>query len=623
MAKHSSKGDEGSLGGGKIPSSPDEPMKADVPPPDDREVRPEVAEELPEERTLTGGRMKALRPAFLDIKTRNDDERARIESRIFTLERRLREDEGLDPESERELNRLRAIIPKGDPAESPKFAHVDPLFYALRSSLARTHPTVAQVEPPPGGVFKGELGRDERLVAAVYGVLMADNVTVNAPLVRVIGSDGAAELHVDFDDPRFDRAVAAALGEYGAHQALFDEVLRLVAKSGHRDDGTFVRANQWVNVVRTLVARSVTAAHPNLELLTRQALASEVAASDGAAPSSIQIDFPDLEATSDVLILKNNVLSMQIFYPAWMLEEAMFFDVYDKIEELFLNQLLPIGRGPAGDKIYARWKKSTQRIAKPERLTFYATCFGAPTGNPTLVNQNREFSDLWLRFLSAVSEFTRKLTVDDLIRSRTPLSVSAEQVRKTARDLAANLSLHGYGITYFAATELQAEINEIISILSDDEVRLAYGARDLWQLIEQVSVYELGKMVSTSPARTKATAGAVIIKWLADHAAALSGPYTTSILDLDVIRKPSMRAPGVKATQAPTDRDLVDACEQWLAVTGTSDDRVSEFAQPAEAPTTTSRPVQIPDVARNLLDSVGISAGYGGQGNGARLAGKR
>ena len=50
---------------------------------------------------------------------------------------------------------------------------------------------------------------------------------------------------------------------------------------------------------------------------------------------------------------------------------------------------------------------------------------------------------------------------------------------------------------------------------------------------------------------------------------------------------------------------------------------VAQSAQPAEPPAITSRPVQIPEVARNLLDSVGISAGYGAQGNGARLAAKR
>jgi hypothetical protein len=225
-----------------------------------------------------------------------------------------------------------------------------------------------------------------------------------------------------------------------------------------------------------------------------------------------------------------------------------------------------------------------------------------------------------------VSEWARKLQVDDLLRTRIPLSVSTEQVRKSARDLAANLSLHGYGVAYFAATELQKEINDIKEILSDEEVRMAYGARDMRQLIEQVSIYELGGARDVTRYFTMATSGAVITRWLAQKAPDLSGSYLRSILDIDEVRRETTRSPTSKATRNPTDRDLVDACEQWLAVTGTSDARVSEFAQPNETPAMTSRPVSIPQVAKDLLDSVGISAGMGAPGNGgtgrSRFAGR-
>jgi hypothetical protein len=63
----------------------------------------------------------------------------------------------------------------------------------------------------------------------------------------------------------------------------------------------------------------------------------------------------------------------------------------------------------------------------------------------------------------------------------------------------------------------------------------------------------------------------------------------------------------------PTDRDLVDACEQWLAVTGTPDQQVEQYSQPVEAPNSTSVPIQIPQVAKDLLDSVGVTAGVGGR----------
>jgi hypothetical protein len=402
---------------------------------------------------------------------------------------------------------------------------------------------------------------------------------------------------------------------------LFEDTLKTIGSEGN---GT-LDAAKWASVVRALRARGVDSGHPNLPLLTREVLADEVGSADGAAPSSIELRAPDLDDATDSVIVGNNIKPMLIFYPSWMLEEARFYDTYDKIEELFLNQMLPITRGSAGDRIYALWKKSTQRISKPVRLNFYASCFGAAGGNPSLANQNREFSDLWLRFVSGVSEWARKLQVDDLLRTRMPLSVSSEQVRKAARDLAANLSLHGYGVAYFAATELQNEINAISDILKDEEVRMAYGARDMRQLIEQVSIYELGGARDVTRFFTMATSGAIIISWLVKKAPELSGSYVRPILDINTVRQQALRSPSQRASQNPNDRDLVDACEQWLAVTGTPDARVSEFAQPVETPAMTSRPISIPQVARDMLDSVGISTGMGrpngsgtgnGQGNG-------
>ena len=439
---------------------------------------------------------------------------------------------------------------------------IEPLFLATRTVLQRTYPDVKNVVMPVDGKFPGLLGATERLVASTYGLLVADNtrpredrleITVVPP--RVAAAAKALKpptLAVTVDDEQFAKAVSAAAGEYSAHRALFDKVIDIIADQGKPPSA---RAGQWAEVVRVLRLRGVTENDPYLDLQTERALSSQLVADDGAAPSSIDIDLPDLEATADIEILKNNVLAMQIFYPSWMLEEARLFDTYDKIEELFLNQMLPLGRGTAGDRIYQRWKKSSQRITKGERLNFYASCFGAPGGNPSMPTLNREFSELWLRFVSAVSEFFRKLSVDDVVRARYPVAVSAEQVRKSGRDVAANLSLHGYGVAYFAATELQAEISEIISVLNDPEVRGAYGARDMWQLIEQVSVYELGGARNTVRYRTMATSGAVIIRWLAQNAARLSGPFQPNILDLDAIRKPSVRARGVRATQEPTDRD--------------------------------------------------------------------
>jgi hypothetical protein len=117
-----------------------------------------------------------------------------------------------------------------------------------------------------------------------------------------------------------------------------------------------------------------------------------------------------------------------------------------------------------------------------------------------------------------------------------------------------------------------------------------------------------------------AASGAIIIAWLADRSRKLSNTSFEPILDVTQIQNPAPRMPGTKPTTKPTDYDLVNACDQWLAVTGTQEEQVEDYAQPKEAPNMTSRPVQIPAIARDLLDSVGVpslglsAAAAGGNG---------
>jgi hypothetical protein len=222
---------------------------------------------------------------------------------------------------------------------------------------------------------------------------------------------------------------------------------------------------------------------------------------------------------------------------------------------------------------------------------------------------NREFNDLWIRFISAVSSYIRQNQLDNLLRANIPGAVTQQQVRKSGRDLAQNLSLHGYGMTYFAATDLQKQIKDVITLLSDQAIRSAYGARDMWQVIDQVTALELGGTANTVRYRTMATAGAIVMAWLAKRAKRLSDSSFDAILDINVIRYPVPPASGQKPTSDPTDADLVNACEQWLAVTGTEEAQVEQFAQPKLAPSMTSKPIQVPQVARDVLESAGVSLG--------------
>ncbi len=447
-----------------------------------------------------------------------------------------------------------------------------------------------------------DLTLPEKQLAAVYGLMENDSLT-----------DPTVE--------RFVPGVSTALGEYTASQALFDGVLNIILSLGQTTDGTGVpfrqvRAHEWTSVARTLRAQGVQANDALLALKVQTTLAGQVGGGDATPPSSIDIDLPDLEAQSDIEIQSDNLQAMQAIYFAAQLEDLKVFQVVDKLVELFQNGMLPLGKGNAGNTLYDYWKQAIKRMTETERRNLYFRTFGFAGGDSSAGAPNREFNDLWLRFVSAVSSYARQVTVENLLRTNIPIPVSQQQVKKAARDLGANLSLHGYGIGYFAATELQNQIREIIGLLSDSDIKTAYGARDMWQVIDQVASLELGGAKNSIRYRTMATSGAIIIRWLAEHAAVLVSTDQIIVLDVNQLRNlNSLRARGVKATVKPTDRDLVDACDQWLAVTGTADKSVEDYAQPVEAPNLTSRPIYVPQVARDLLESVGIQAPGGANGS--------
>src|SRR5262249_9805959 len=179
---------------------------------------------------------------------------------------------------------------------------------------------------------------------------------------------------------------------------------------------------------------------------------------------------------------------------------------------------------------------------------------------------NREFNDLWLRFVSAVSSFQRQLTVDSLPRANIPSAISQERVRKAGRDLAGNLSLHGHCNANFTAHQVPKQNREILDLFRDSEVQNAYGAKDIWQVVEQVAALELGGAKNSYRYRTMAMSGTVIIRWLGDRSQILASFSPQRVLDPDVIKNQQASS---KPTTSPTDFDLVNACEQWLDVTGT------------------------------------------------------
>lgn len=473
----------------------------------------------------------------------------------------------------------------------------DPFINAVNDNFSIKTGTGGEI----GGVYPGQIGGTSATAAGTAA--LGDSLPTLTPeameaavVIGILEREGST-------DPKagqsFDNALALAGAEYKGNKALYDQVFAaLVGFAEEQPDPVTknlrVRANEWATVAQALAQQGVKADDIHMVELVGAALTNSIGAGDGRAPSSMTIVIPDIENLVATEIIKNNLEAAKGIYFFAMLDELKFVRVIEKLVELWQVGQLPIGKGPASDALYKYWRDSATRMTEIERRNLYARTFGLPGGDASMGQPNREYGDLWLRFVSPVSQYARQFQVDQMFaRGRLAGAINQEQIKKSAADLAGNLSLHGYGMAFNAAIELMKVLNDGLAILTDNDIKGAFGAKDPWQVIDQVATTELGGARNSVKYRTMATSGAYIIGWLAQKADVLSRTGTLDIINLD-------------PTKPPTDQALVDACDQWLAVTGTSEGSVEQYAQPTDAIMQPTRPIQIPSVARDLLASVGV-----------------
>jgi hypothetical protein len=415
---------------------------------------------------------------------------------------------------------------------------------------------------------KPELTSEEKArFFAVAGLLLADTQldALNGKTPQMLSPaagdeiseivEGSSNFKVYVAAP-FKNAMTRALAEYNTYPALFKRVyesLKKRSKTKASPSEEFkVRARQIGEIGRYLVAERVDPSDPQFDARFERALSVALSGAVEGRSSAIDIDLPDLESGTEADIVLDNVKALSAIYFSAMLEEMKLFAVMDKVVEQFMNGALPIKRSSAGDPLYRYHREAPLRINEFDRRGLYARSFGVAQGSVDEEMPNREFNDLWIRFLSAVSIYGREALSTEMRR------VSQEQIFKTARDLAVNLSYHGYGLAHFAAIELQSLVKGIKETLSHPDVLSAYGVRDVWQLSERVSNMYLGGAPNGVRHRTMATSGAAIIQWLAVSGAALVGSFRN--LNVDDV--------------------LISNVERWLSVTGTPDQQTEKYSEP-------------------------------------------
>ena len=554
---------------------------------------------------------------FIDIAAREKAAQQSVEFQIEDLESKRDKNYDLSDADKLELERLTQL--RDLPAN-----YFDPLFLCTRSELMSDESglqTITIEHTEDGRLTFPTLGNKATTnIATARTALILGLLQLNKAPLPPLKVDGNAAVGDDTHPnmPLFKEALFQAIGRAAGHLDLAKKALELLAgavslgggNSANRREDIGISSLEYAEVFTGLIGQGITATDPNLKRRVEESLDTVQEVGQAPPMHEVEINLPDLETTTEFDVRPDHCKLFGSFIFASAFEELRAFHVVDTLVDMSQRGTIPLIKGPAGTQLYNYWREAPNRMSESERQTFYAMTLGLPTGQPG-VAVNTDFQDLWLRFVSSVSTLVRESRVDQLLRSAVPAALNQQQVKKAARDLAVNMSAHGYGMIFYAAADLQKQINEIIKLLSDTELCAALGASNMWALIDLIAQTQLGGARNSSKYRMLATSGAIITSWMAKNIDRLRDP-TLPMIDINTVQNPPSRLPGQTAVSAPTDYDLVNACEMWLADSAMVEDRVEQMSQPRESPQAPSRPIPIPSVARDLLESAGLSAGMSG-----------
>lgn len=312
-------------------------------------------------------------------------------------------------------------------------------------------------------------------------------------------------------------------------------------------------------------------------------------------PPTDTLDIPELTgaAVQDAQIDASNISAFATVYAIAQLEEMKSFYTVDRLTEDFLNGVLAT-QYDAGGRLLDTWFwKRRDRMTEAERRSIYSRMLGMTGGEVAReVQPNTDFNDRFMGFLSAIAEFDRQQRISDLFSgnfagNRTSnLTMTMENVRQKGHDLAANMSVYGWGYAHYGARRLNADFTAVLEILKNPVIQKLLGVSTPYQVIERRCIADFGKSPDIVRLRTMADAGKRIIDLIAKNAQAWSGSTGHPLFpDLNAVAVYRQNAAAGVAV-GPSDISLEDTDELirqtqfWLAVNGIQYEDLDQRSKP-------------------------------------------
>lgn len=256
---------------------------------------------------------------------------------------------------------------------------------------------------------------------------------------------------------------------------------------------------------------------PAADAVLGGALAQGLALADRASAPDLafaleDIEGLDLSSIDSARIDRAQLRALASIYLAADLEPAGIVATVEQLSRLSASGGLTIGLGGAGGLLEQWWRARNDRMSAEERGAFFARLFGTASGPIAAdASRNGRFEDRMLELCEALATIDRDGGLH-------PHGGSANQarVRMAARALAQNLGDASSGLTAFVAGEVMATLKQAFAVLSHQDLRGAFAARDVWGVVRAINRLAHGRQVDPLPYVRRGKAGMLLLSWLAD-----------------------------------------------------------------------------------------------------------
>lgn len=206
-----------------------------------------------------------------------------------------------------------------------------------------------------------------------------------------------------------------------------------------------------------------------------------------------------------------NIQNAASLYAIMILGDEMgIFRVADSILKYVTTGKVDVESTSTATRLYNYMQLRDNRTSFDERSMWYKQVFNIGNGNTVSdMVTNENFLPLWETMMGEVVKYIDKYEgADD------PLRVSKSGLHQVITDLQHNLSRAASGMVKIFVPEMYAHLEDAIQIINAEELRdqLGHGiSRDLWNIVESVSMEEFNYFPNTSALRTIADSARNII----------------------------------------------------------------------------------------------------------------